>query len=175
MRNPVEIKCVEFLSDPVPRHVSLSRASANVADDAGEEREKERTTMFAIRPVRTAVLAVVMAAAGMLSLAAPAAARADDTFAAIAYSESTNRYGYSYGYDSRAGAEDRAITECKADDAKIVVWGRNAYVALAVSDEGAYGYAWASTEGQAKRLALQKCRDFGGNTARVAVCVFSGD
>ena len=28
---------------------------------------------------------------------------------------------------------------------------------------------------QAKRLALQKCRDFGGENAKIAVCVYSGD
>jgi hypothetical protein len=131
--------------------------------------------MFAIRPLRSVIVAVVVAAAGMLWLAAPASARADDTYAAIAYSESTGRYGYSYGYSTRAAAENRAISECNTDDAQILVWGRNAYVALALSDEGAYGWAWASSEGQAKRLALQKCRDYGGTSARIAVCVYSGD
>src|SRR5205814_6412070 len=129
-------------------HVPLNRASGIVAAAGGttKEREKERTTMFAIRPVRTVIVAAVLAAAGMLMLAAPASARADDTFAAIAYSESTGRYGYSYGYSTRAAAENRAISECNADDASILVWGRNAYVALATSDNGAYGYAWASSE-----------------------------
>jgi len=130
--------------------------------------------MTAYRPIRSAFLGLLIAA-GLLCLALPASARADDTYAAIAYSESSGRYGYSYGYGNRAGAEDRAITECKADDAKVVIWCRNAYAALAVSDEGAYGYAWATTERQAKAIASQKCRDFGGVNVRIAVSVYSGD
>src|SRR5439155_18582498 len=127
-----------------------------------------------VRPIRSIFLGLLIAA-GLLCLAIPASARADDTYAAIAYSESTAKYGYSYGYSTRAAAEDRAVTECNADDAKVVIWCRNAYCALAVSDEGAYGYAWAATERQAKTIASQKCRDFGGVHVRIAVSVYSGD
>jgi hypothetical protein len=131
--------------------------------------------MNAVRPIRSAFVRLLVAAAGLMCLAAPASARADDTYAAIAYSESSGRYGYSYGYSTRAAAEDRAVTECNTDDAKVVIWCRNAYCALAVSDEGAYGYAWATTERQAKSIASQKCRDYGGVKVRIAVSVYSGD
>jgi hypothetical protein len=131
--------------------------------------------MFVNRPYRSVILGLVAAAAGLLWLAAPAMARADDTYAAIAYSESTGRYGYGYNYSTRTAAENRALNECDADDAEVVVWGRNAYVALAVSDNGPYGYAWGTTEAIAKRIALQKCRDYGGRNAYVAVSVYSGD
>jgi hypothetical protein len=131
--------------------------------------------MNTVRPTRSAFLGLLLIVAGLLCLAAPASARADDTYAAIAYSENTMRYGYSYGYSTRADAEARALKECNTDDAKVVIWCRNAYAALAVSDEGFYGYAWASTERQAKSIAAQKCRDFGGVHVRIAVSVFSGD
>ena len=47
------------------------------------------------------------AATVILVLAAWGAARAD--FAAIAYSEGTGRYAWSYGHGSRAGAENDAL------------------------------------------------------------------
>lgn len=130
--------------------------------------------MLAIRPYRSVIVALVAAASGLLWLAAPAVAKAD-TFAAIAYSDSTGRYGYSYGYSSRFDAENRALSECGTDDARVVIWGRNAYVALAVGDNGAIGYAWGSSESIARNIARQKCRDYGGQNVRIAVSVYSGD
>jgi Domain of unknown function (DUF4189) len=131
--------------------------------------------MYALRPYRAVVLGLIVAAAGLCWLAAPASARADDTYAAIAYSENTGRYGYGYGFSSRSRAEAEALNQCEGDDAQVVIWGRNAYVALAISDNGPYGYAWGTTAATAKRIALQKCRDYGGENARIVVSVYSGD
>ena len=50
-----------------------------------------------------------------------------------------------------------------------MVWGRNTYVALAVGDDGSYGYAWGSTESIARRIALQQCRDNGASRPRIVV------
>ena len=129
--------------------------------------------MNAVRTVRLIALSLVLAAAALWS-ATPARA-ADDAYAAIAYSPDTGHYGYAAGFSSRAAAEDEALNQCEGDDARVVVWGRNAYVALAVSDNGPYGYAWGTTEAIAKRIATQKCRDLGGENVRVAVSVYSGD
>ena len=131
--------------------------------------------MFAFRPYRSVVLGLIVAAAGLCWLAAPASARADEAYAAIAYSENTGKYGYGYGFSSRSKAENEALKQCDADDAQVVIWGRNAYVALAVSDNGPYGYAWGTTEAVATRIATQKCRDLGGENVRIAVSVYSGD
>jgi uncharacterized protein DUF4189 len=130
--------------------------------------------MNAVRTVRWIALSLVLAAAAAFWTATPARA-ADDTYAAIAYSPDTGHYGYAAGFSSRAAAEVEALSQCEGDDAQVVVWGRNAYVALAVSDNGPYGYAWGSTEAIARRIAIQNCRDYGGENARIAVTVYSGD
>ena len=121
---------------------------------------------------RSAILSLVVAA-GLLWLAHPAQARADDTYAAIAYSEKTGHYGYGFNFDTREAAEQRALSECKGDDAKIVVWARNAWAALAVSDNGHYGWAYGDSEESVKNTALQKCKDAGGTNAHIAVYGYS--
>jgi Domain of unknown function (DUF4189) len=130
--------------------------------------------MNAARTVRLIALSLVLAAAAALWTATPAHA-ADDTYAAIAYSPDTGHYGYAAGFSSRAAAEFEALNQCEGADAQVVIWGRNAYVALAVGEDGSYGYAWGSTETIARRIALQKCRDYGAGQPRIVVCVYSGD
>ncbi len=122
---------------------------------------------------RSVLLCVAAAAAGVLWLATPAKARADDTYAAIAYSEKTGHYGYGYNFDTCAAAEEQALSECKGDDAKIVVWARNAWCALAISDNGPYGWAYGDSEETVKDTALQKCKDAGGKNAHIAVFGYS--
>ena len=128
--------------------------------------------MSAVRSVRPVLLGLVAFAAA-LALAAPATARADDTYAAIAYSEKTGKYGYGYNFDSRDAAEDRAVSECKADDAKVVVWARNGWCALALSDNSYYGWGYGSSEDIAKDIAKDKCREVGGKNVRIAVSTYS--
>ena len=83
---------------------------------------------------------------------------AADKFGAIAYSESTRRYGYACGYDTREAAEQAARDACKADDAAVVVWAQNACCALALDLDGdAYGWAWAENAEDAKAKALANC------------------
>jgi hypothetical protein len=117
--------------------------------------------MNAIRSVRSAVLSLVVAAVGVVWMAAPVSARAAG-YGAIAYSPSTGAYGYAYGKSCQAEAENTALCYCKAPDAQIVVWCQNACAALAVGDNGVYGYAVADSRKEAERLALRQCRDAGG-------------
>ena len=92
-----------------------------------------------MRPIRWiaafAVAAVLFAAAQV--------ARAD-AYAAIAYSESTGQYGYTYGYDDLGCAQNDAIANCGADDAFVAVWVENGWAALAVNDDGGWGYGWST-------------------------------
>ena len=127
--------------------------------------------MNAIRNARFAALTVVLSAVAALWSAAPA--RAD--YAAIAYSPHTGHYGYSYGFASGAGAELEALLQCDGDDARVVVLAEDAYVALAVGRNGAYGYAWGTSEAIAEGIALQECLDNGGVRAHIVVSVYSGD
>ena len=64
--------------------------------------------MSKTRSYRSVLLCVAAAAVGVLWLATPAKAWADDTYAAIAYSEKTGHYGYGYNFDTREAAEERS-------------------------------------------------------------------
>jgi hypothetical protein len=103
------------------------------------------------------------------------AGRSAADFAAIAYSQSTGSYGYSYGHGTLAGAEAEALSHCKGDDAEVVAWVENGYVALALGDEkGVYAWGWAFNRAEARSRALAECsRRTSG--AYNAVTVFSGE
>jgi serine/threonine-protein kinase len=95
-------------------------------------------------------------------------------FAAIAFSQSTGQTGYSYNCGSRAEAETLALSYCNASDARIIVWVKNGYCALALgNDLGAYGVAWASSAAEARILALGEARKV-TTGVYIAVTVFSG-
>jgi hypothetical protein len=110
----------------------------------------------------------------LVATPAPAAAASADRYAAIAFSNSTGAYGYSYNCSSRGEAELLALSYCNASDARIVVWVRNGYCALALgNDVGAAGWAWASTASEARALALNEARKY-TTGVYIAVTVFSG-
>ncbi len=129
--------------------------------------------MSSMRFLRPAVLSLVVAAVGVFGFAAPANARADK-FAAIAYSPSTGAYGYAYGKGCEVDADSTALCYCKAPDAQILVSCVNSSAALAVGDNGVYGYAHADCRADAERLAKQYCRDAGGCNPRIRCWVSSG-
>lgn len=135
--------------------------------------------------MRTATVISAVLSAIWLSLFTPAAARADDviyfrgsTYAAIAFSEKTGKWGYSYDQSTRASAESVALKHCKADDAKIVTWVRNGFCALAVGEKGAWGIGYSYGEGAtnraAKATALEECKKR-SSSARLVLCVCSVD
>ena len=95
-----------------------------------------------------------------------------EQYAAIAYSRSTNKYGYAGGYDTREEAEAGARESCEADDAKVVVWARDGWCVLAldVDGGGAYGWSWSANLDDAKATALTNCQKHATN-CYVAVCV----
>lgn len=100
---------------------------------------------------------VLVLALLVMMIASPTAAVADDSFAAIAYSDESGAVGYSNDYDSRAGAEQRALAEC-GSGCKVVLWFKNACGALATGDDG-WGTGWASTRGAAESTALTGCSE----------------
>jgi hypothetical protein len=97
-----------------------------------------------------------------------------DHYAAIAYSQSTGRYGYAFGYSTLAEAREMAQTRCGSVDACQAGWARNGwYCALAVGADGSYGYGSGSTAARARAVALGNCRKY-TNDCKIAVCVYSG-
>ncbi len=91
-------------------------------------------------------------------------ARAQDNYGAIAYSESSGKWGYSYDYGSRGQAENAALRRCKSGDCEIKLWFKNSCGALAKGDKGALGWLWAA-EGrrEAESRALSESRARGSN------------
>lgn len=95
------------------------------------------------------------------------------TWGAIAFSQSTGAYGYSTGYDDQRGAEKRALAECGAADAKIVLFGSKAWLVLAIGDDtGAYGVAWNEDKREAVSVAKSNAEKY-TTGVRVACAVWA--
>ena len=93
--------------------------------------------------------------AAMLMLFAVATSASAD-YAAIAYSPTTNSWGYAAGHWSRADAENAAKSKCDGADARITVWVRNGWAALAIGDDGVRGWGWSTSSlNDAKYRAIQ--------------------
>jgi len=95
-------------------------------------------------------------------------AREPRTGGAIAFSESTGRWGYSTGGGRHAPY--MALQNCKAPDAKIIAQKSDCWMALAVGDDkSAYGWGSAGNRADAERNALEACRQRTKN-AKLAFC-----
>jgi hypothetical protein len=117
------------------------------------------------RGILVAVIALVIGLGSALQAAA------DDRFAAIAYSPKTGKWGWGSNYPTKAEAIARAKKECGSKDAR-TNWCRNAWIALAVSDEspGGWGSAWGETADEARAAARRECLARNPD-ARVVICV----
>jgi hypothetical protein len=121
-----------------------------------------------MRNLTRGILLIVFAFA--LGLA-PVLQAAGDRYAAIAYSPKTGRWGYGANYATKSEAIARARRECGRKDAR-TNWCKNAWIALAISDQapGGWGSAWGETEAEARQAALRECLARNPD-ARVIVCV----
>jgi serine/threonine protein kinase, bacterial len=108
------------------------------------------------------ILLVVFLLCWCISVAlAGAGSKSRDNWGAIAYSESTGRYGYVYDYPSQAAAINSAVERCKAQDCRAVVWFKNSCAALAKGGTN-YGYSIGDTRADVEAKALAECRKRGG-------------
>jgi serine/threonine-protein kinase len=102
---------------------------------------------------RTHLIATLAVAFALLGTAQ--AARADG-WGAIAYSPSTGAYGYWYGADCQANAEQGALNNCGGCDKQVMVTVDHGWAALAVNKNGGYGYAYSTKcQADAERSAIQ--------------------
>ena len=88
-----------------------------------------------------------------------------DKWTSIALSEKTMTFGYSWQADSRAQADRLALAACgrHASDCKVVEWGQNECLALAISlRERAWGSAWDRNGANARAAATAECRKVNG-------------
>lgn len=101
-----------------------------------------------------------------------------DTYAAIAYSEKMGNYGYWYNAGDRFIAEVMAKKKCNAQDAKVVVWVHNGFCALAIGEDGGYGWGYSYGDGasntEAKKNAIDECLKR-SKKVKTLVCVCSLD
>jgi basic membrane lipoprotein Med (substrate-binding protein (PBP1-ABC) superfamily) len=89
------------------------------------------------------------------------------TFAAISYNKETGAYGFSKGYSSRDGAEERAAQEC-GPGCETVIWTRDACVALATAGDHAYGSGWDTDQESADQTAMNNCSKYASDCSVVA-------
>ncbi len=100
------------------------------------------------------VLKRMLLLALMFLLAAQAWA---EKYGAIAYSPATGKWGYSNQCDSRQRAEQIAMENCPAADARVAIWVKNGWAALCRNSSGAWHSAWSSNSlEEAERIARAK-------------------
>jgi len=78
-------------------------------------------------------------------------------YGAIAFSPATGRYGWSYGQPDQATAERAALEQCGAPDASVLARGYDATLALAIAEDGSYGWAEHTQPWQAAKRAFKNC------------------
>ena len=93
------------------------------------------------------------------------------SYAVIAYSPATGEYGYTSECSTFEEAEKVAVSRCKAPDARLGVWARNQWCALAIAEDKTPGYGFATTKAVAERNALSQCRQRTKTPCRIAVSV----
>jgi hypothetical protein len=146
-----------------------------------------RVTVLIPEPGRLAMPASVRAsrALALLTLAslaslgaAPIAHAQSGYYASIAYSQKTGRIGYSARQArTKTAADAYAIRMCASPDAKVFIWGRDEWVAVAVVDGhvGTAGFGRGKSSDGAQQNALDEVgKRAHGNAYRVALCVNSG-
>lgn len=80
-------------------------------------------------------------------------------------------YGFSYNYPTAQAADARALKEC-GSGCKVVknfATGCGAYAADQAPGGTAYGWGTAATESEAKNIALNYCRQYGGTNCIIRV------
>jgi hypothetical protein len=94
----------------------------------------------------------------LIAALVPCVSFAQESYGAIAYSDSTMAHGWSRDHPSRDAAEKAANLGCAkfADDCRPVLWFRNGCGALAIGSDGP-GWDWGKTQAAADRAALRAC------------------
>lgn len=104
-----------------------------------------------------------------------------DTYAAVAYSPSTGKYGYAWNHYSRAAAERTALSRCTEKDATVVGWVNDGILAVAIGDDNAYGMGYQFGDGASTRDAVNRAlrnlvdRTTGSKDPKVLIVLCSGN
>lgn len=108
-------------------------------------------------------LSVLIGCLLIYSMTLPLATARADSYGAIAYSPRTGATGWSYSFDTRSGAERRAMQGCSshARDCRVAIWFVNACGALSVGSSG-WGSGWGADRGRAEYEANRSCSSQSG-------------
>ncbi len=77
------------------------------------------------------------------------------TFSAIAYSKSTDKWGYSWGKASREQAEQYAIKQCGVPGAEVLCWSKGSWFCALAQGPGTHGAAAGASLRIAEAEALK--------------------
>jgi hypothetical protein len=132
--------------------------------------------------LRASILLLALAAAGVF---VPNASARDgveidsSTYAAIAFSPSTGKYGYAWNCGTLTQARRIALSYCKESDAEVVTWVQFGWAVLVIGEDGSYGYATAYGEGassaDAQSKATRELRKYSDKPIKTILIVCSGD
>lgn len=111
--------------------------------------------------------------AGVTATAAPAAAKCapgPSCWGSVVANPNTTAYGYAYNYVSGRAANNAAQANCPGNCGLYVIF-RNACGAIAIGNNGVYGWAWNRSRARAKAAAVGNCQRYGsGCQLRVWGC-----
>ncbi|PLW78443.1 DUF4189 domain-containing protein [Cohaesibacter celericrescens] len=108
----------------------------------------------------------------ILSTLLTSGASAQDYYGAIAVA-SNGAHGYSFDYNTKRQAQNRALSECRQQgrNCKVALWFRNACGVLAMNRQNSWATAWGDTRRYAEQLALRSCNNkYGGCFVKRWVC-----
>jgi hypothetical protein len=119
---------------------------------------------------------LVFRLAPALLLASAAPALAQGQWGALALSERSTAYGYSFDYDTQEKASERALAECakNASDCRVHTTFRNTCLVVAGSVDGPIGWAWGGREQTRDQRAVEQCRQRGAVNCKVVERICSG-
>ena len=101
-------------------------------------------------------------------------ATAENRYGAIAYSQSTRRYAWANGHESREAAEAAALKQSGDHDAFIAVYGSNSWLALAHGNGTSYGWARdPNSEQAAKDAAVANCASR-ASSCHLMISIYAG-
>ena len=143
----------------------------------GSARRLPEAAARAARPPRGRPFGIGRVVVSCLGVAAGSAvpvfaAEASDTFGAIAWDSESGRWGHSFNYAERAGAEARALGACADPGCEVRTWFRNSCGALATSGDG-HGASWGTTLAEAEAEAMDLCRAEGNENCKIATSTCS--
>lgn len=79
-------------------------------------------------------------------------------YGVVAISHTTGRYGFCYAHHkNKQDAANDALGFCNARDAKVVLWVKNGWFALACGGGGAFGWAYGPDPDEVRENAITEC------------------